>query len=1101
MDKGKKESSVNSLLVFVILVVLTTVGVLVETNIELSVLGQLIIKGSYLGLVFALSKSLNGKLIKQLFSMPLMSIMVFLFFLSIAIATGVETYYDTTTAQKVIYHAKWFEWIIFMLFINLTANIVRYSLFKKDKVGSFIFHLSFLVIVAGAFVTRNYGFEGMMSIPEGQASNYILSSETYLQIKIDDSEQQYTYDLPMLISEHTNNSFNHKLSFAGVSEPINIQYKDFIPGYLSQDTLKTVVDGDKFLHIVTVGDNGRKNNYLKDGTLLQDGVLKLTFNNSSETDAIKIVELDSGFYVMSPYDLNYLQMSDQSEGVIIKDSLQRFFPMRLYSVGGVQFVFKQVFENAELEKIEIDHSPLGSDNLVLNIFQGDKSKTVYLPGGKGLFPEVQSFEFLGLNYRLNFGSKVVQVPFSIYLRDFQLENYPGTKRPSSYASEVTVMDGDKNIERRIFMNNVLDYGGYRFFQSSYNISDAGESTVLSVNHDAMGTWITYIGYALMSLGFFLSIFLKDSRFVFLLKKSSEVRVKRENLKMLIFFIGLSSSMFSFGQHEGHNHEQPVNFEIADYIPIDKKHADDFGYLIIQDFEGRFKPVHTTAVDILKKVSRQETYNGMSAMQVFVGLHTDFQYWFDQPMIYISGDSTEALLGEIKEHRAKMSDFYDKNGTYKLGYNMEVALAKDPGRRNVFEKNIVKTDERFSILRGVVMGFYLKIFPVKTDLENKWYSPADNVTTLRGDDSLFVNGIMTMYVYAVHDAREKSNWTEADKILNLIDTYQQNAGNNAIMPTREKIEWEITYNKMNLFKHLSNLYLIIGLFLLIIQFIQIFNPNKSYKWPMRIGVFIFFVFWLAHGYGLGLRWYLSGHAPWSNGYEAIVFIGFITALAGLLFSKQSKIVVGATGILTWLMLFVAHMNNMDPQITPLVPVLKSYWLMIHVAIITGSYGFLGLSAMLGIINLFIDIFKTKTNIKRLRLTSKELRYINEMSMTIGLFMLTIGTFLGGIWANESWGRYWGWDAKETWALASVLVYTIILHFRFIPGMKSDYTFNFCSLWGYSSIIMTFYGVNYYLAGMHSYATGEPVPIPYWVPLTVFLFFTLSLLAWLRKRKFD
>ena len=271
--------------------------------------------------------------------------------------------------------------------------------------------------------------------------------------------------------------------------------------------------------------------------------------------------------------------------------------------------------------------------------------------------------------------------------------------------------------------------------------------------------------------------------------------------------------------------------------------------------------------------------------------------------------------------------------------------------------------------------------------------------------------------------------------------------------------------------------------------------------MKIGVFLFAGLWLAHGCGLGLRWYLSGHAPWSNGYEAIVFIGFVTALAGLLFSKQSKIVVGATGILAWLMLFVAHMNNMDPQISPLVPVLKSYWLMIHVAIITGSYGFLGLSSILGIINLFIDVFKNKVTKKRLNLTAKELRYIGEMSMTIGLFMLTIGTFLGGVWANESWGRYWGWDAKETWALASVLVYTIILHFRFIPGLKSDYTFNLWSLWGFSSIIMTFYGVNYYLAGLHSYATGEPVPIPYWVPMTVLLFSILSALAWWNKRRLE
>ena len=181
---------------------------------------------------------------------------------------------------------------------------------------------------------------------------------------------------------------------------------------------------------------------------------------------------------------------------------------------------------------------------------------------------------------------------------------------------------------------------------------------------------------------------------------------------------------------------------------------------------------------------------------------------------------------------------------------------------------------------------------------------------------------------------------------------------------------------------------------------------------------------------------------------------IIALAGILFSRLSKIIVGAAGILVWLSLFVSNMANMEPQLTNLEPVLKSYWLQIHVSIITSSYGFLGLSAIIAIITMFMDIFKKESNIKLMRLTAKELKHVNEMSMTIGLFMLTIGTFLGGVWANESWGRYWGWDAKETWALASVLVYSIILHFRFVPGLKSDFTFNFWSLWGFSSILMTF-----------------------------------------------
>lgn len=1083
----KKNLNNKSYIHLLVIVFLTFAAILIETKIELTVFAQLATKGIFVFLVLTLNNFFNKGLTKVLFSMWLMSLLVFAFFLSVAIATGVETYYDTTTALKVIYHSKWFEWIQFLLFISLIANIVKYKIYKLEKIGSFIFHISFLIIIIGAWVTRNFSFEGMMQIPEGKAVNYILSSDTYLSIKVDDKVKQYSYDKPLLISEHTNNNFTQEIKFPDKNNPIRIKYNDFKPKLYTKDTVKLVNDGYTVLNIVTVGENGRKYNYLQKGKVLDDKELKISFDNNQYTDAIQIITTDSGLVVKSPYDINYVQMSDQSEGVIVRDSIQPFVARRLYIVNGVQFMFNKIFNNVEIIKESQTNHPMGVDNLVVDVIDGEEKKTVYLVGGKGIFPTINSFSLGELNYRLTFGSKIIQLPFSVFLRDFQLENYPGTQRPSSYASEVTVVDGKNNFDYRIFMNNVLDYKGYRFFQSSFNQGPQGESTILSVNHDFWGTLITYIGYTLMALGFVLSIFLPGSRFRFLIKKSSEIRKKREAILKsftLAFVLGLSS--LNYGQTTHLKNEVNSN-------PINKEHAKKFEQLIIQDFEGRFKPVQTTAVNVLKKISRQESYKGQTATQVFIGLHTNFNYWFEQPLIYISGDSTKKVLG-IEGKRAKMSDFYQNGSVYKLKPYVDKALSKEKSRQNVFDKNFIKTDERFNVMLGVVMGYYLKIFPLIDDANNKWIAPAE-LQNLTGEDSTMINSLLSWYIYSV----QSENWTEANKVVELIDAYQYKVGNAEILPSKEKIEWEILYNKMNIFKNLSYAYILLGLFLLLLQFLQIFKPKKSFKWLIYSGTFLMFILFCFHGFGLGLRWYLSGHAPWSNGYEAIVFIGFVTVLAGLLFAKQSKIVLGATGILAWLMLFVAHLNNMDPQITPLVPVLKSYWLMIHVAVITGSYGFLGLSAILAVINWIIDIFKTPSNKKQMSLTQKELRYINEMVMTIGLFMLTIGTFLGGVWANESWGRYWGWDAKETWALASVLVYTIILHLRFIPRMKSDFTFNSFAFWGYSSIIMTFYGVNFYLSGLHSYATGDPVPIPTWVPITIFIFFVINLLAYFKSKK--
>ena len=215
---------------------------------------------------------------------------------------------------------------------------------------------------------------------------------------------------------------------------------------------------------------------------------------------------------------------------------------------------------------------------------------------------------------------------------------------------------------------------------------------------------------------------------------------------------------------------------------------------------------------------------------------------------------------------------------------------------------------------------------------------------------------------------------------------------------------------------------------------------------------------------------------SNGYESMIFISWVTLLAGFIFSRKSAFALSATAVLASMTLMVAHLSFMDPEITNLVPVLKSYWLTLHVSVITGSYGFLGLGAILGLIIMVLLLFSNAGNSERISATIDELTVINYKTLTLGLYFLTIGTFLGAVWANESWGRYWGWDPKETWSLITIIIYSIVIHSRNIPGMKDIFTFNLLSLFAFSSVLMTYFGVNYYLSGMHSYAAGDPVPVP-------------------------
>jgi cytochrome c-type biogenesis protein CcsB len=253
-------------------------------------------------------------------------------------------------------------------------------------------------------------------------------------------------------------------------------------------------------------------------------------------------------------------------------------------------------------------------------------------------------------------------------------------------------------------------------------------------------------------------------------------------------------------------------------------------------------------------------------------------------------------------------------------------------------------------------------------------------------------------------------------------------------------------------------------------------------------------------GLAIRWYVSGHAPWSNGYESLIYIGWGTMLAGVLFSRKSATPLAATAVLAWMILHTAHLSWMDPQMTNLVPVLKSYWLTIHVAVIASSYGFLGLAALLGLHNLVLMSIQTDRNRAKVKTAVQSLSNISEMTIIAGLGLLSIGTFLGGIWANESWGRYWAWDAKESWALITILVYAFITHMRFVPGLKSIYIFNLASVLGFGSVLMTYFGVNYYLSGMHSYAAGDTVPVPLFIWIALAIILLVSAAAYWREYRY-
>ncbi len=292
----------------------------------------------------------------------------------------------------------------------------------------------------------------------------------------------------------------------------------------------------------------------------------------------------------------------------------------------------------------------------------------------------------------------------------------------------------------------------------------------------------------------------------------------------------------------------------------------------------------------------------------------------------------------------------------------------------------------------------------------------------------------------------------------------------------------------------------SLLMFIVVIVNIFKSNKTINLLIKLSTLIILLLFLYHTAGLGIRWYISGHAPWSNGYESMIYVSWATMLFGIIFGRKSPLTLAATTFVTSMLLMVAHWNWMDPSIGNLVPVLDSYWLMVHVAIIVASYGPFTIGMVLGMLALILYGFTNKKNKKKMRLAIDEITTINEMALTIGLVMLTIGNFLGGIWANESWGRYWGWDPKETWALISIMVYSLVLHLRLVPGFKSKYTFNVAATFAFASILMTYLGVNHLLSGLHSYAQGESAAVPNQIWGWLIISVILSVLAYYKFNKY-
>jgi len=895
------------------------------------------------------------KILNFLVSFPFMGFLLLVFAFSMGIATFVENSYGTEAAQGIIYKSFWFSLVLLLLANNLLVNFIRHKMYTRQRIAVGIFHIAFIIILIGAGITRYISFEGVMHIREGESSDFILSSEDYLNMK----SGVQTTSTPVLFSELKYKGFSEKIMVGG--KEVHVKSVGFI-----KNAVRNVIEspaGAEMIEFVISEGQGRENFAFTKGNRVLLGNVLVGFDVPGSN--FLFTSKGDSLFISSDRQIEIRSMTGGETEFVEPNQTVPVKTMQLYAFGGYLLLVKNFYEHATMS---VSADPSGNspeDAVVLEVSDGDSKQVVNVMGRHGLQGEPFNATIGNSTLEITYGAIPFFLPFSLQLTDFQMDKYPGSESPSSFASELILNDQEKNVHRnvRIFMNNTLDYRGYKFFQSSYDQDEGG--TVLSVNADQLGTSVTYLGYLLLGLGFILALFSKNSRFQMLVRRLKEYS---KPLAMIVLaFLALNThTAFAAGS------------ETASIPKMDQEMINDFSRLWVQGLDERIEPVSTLASEVLRKVSRQSSFEGLSPEEVMLGLYVYPELWRNVSLVKMSDDRIKQLLG-VTEDRVPIIAFFDENGAYKLQEAVKAAFAKMPAFRNVYEKEIINTDERVNICFMIMNGDMFSMFP-GSQKNTKWYAPGSTPTGLASADSLFISRGFELFKEAIAGKGTVSS----RQILASIVSYQSKFAG-SYLPSESRKSVEIFYNKVNPFKRVFPWYLLIGFTLLILLFVNVFR-QKVLGAKVRLGFTIALgLFFLMHTFGLILRWYVSGHAPWSNGYESMVYVAWAAMLAGVIFGRKYPMVIGTAAMLSGIILFVAHLNWMNPEITHLVPVLNSYWLMIHVAIITASYGFIGMSAFVGLMVLILFSISNARNSKSVRGLVLQLTTISEMSVTVGLYM--------------------------------------------------------------------------------------------------------------------
>lgn len=643
------------------------------------------------------------------------------------------------------------------------------------------------------------------------------------------------------------------------------------------------------------------------------------------------------------------------------------------------------------------------------------------------------------------GMKEEKLPFSLCLQKFEAKMHDGTNAVADYSSKFTVIDGDDKSEGEVSMNNIYSHRSYRLYQSSYD--EDGKGSVLAINADPYGIPVTYTGYALLFISLVWMLFDPKGGYRKLLK--SPLLKKGALMTALILSMGNIQTL----------HAESATGNLQNAV-LPKETAEKFGELHIL-YNDRICPVQTFAIDFCKKIYGARSYQGLTAEQVLSGWVFYGNTWANEPFIKIkSGEMKTAM--NLPDYASLNTFFNREMGGYTIGQYVQEYYN---GQQDKFHQQAADIDGKIQIIMELREGISLKVLPytftknVKATKDHPfikagtttWFSPVDKLPqAVEQQHALYIRNVFSL----LNGDVKAGNISRVNEFFVKMKKYQEVSSGNSL-PTATQYKAERINNAFPFATILFMANLTLG-FIALFYTIYRMTKKKEIKvlniaLPVLLGVSF-----LALTFGLALRWIISGNIPMSNGYESMLTVAWFVMLISILMQLRIRIVMVFGFLISGFFLLVSHINQMDPAIGQMMPVLNSPLLSIHVSIIMMSYALLSLTFICGIMGICM------------RSHGEELQALSRVFLYPALTCMGFGIFIGAIWANVSWGNYWSWDSKETWALITFMIYAVVVHTQSLPVFRKPLVYHIYITLAFLSIAMTYFGVNYFLTGMHSYA---------------------------------